>query len=162
MPPCEIRWSRRLTRAAGNIRVQNRVITLSVPLLIDAFNDGARYEVCGVAACDGAMALCEILKHEMIHLWLHVQNLPCGHTAAFRAQARAISQPKTRHGIALPAPKSGWIYWCAHCQAQIARRRRLSHVGACARCCDLHNGGKFDARYLLRGRRVNTDETRVT
>ena len=155
LPACEIRWSRRLTRAAGNIRVQKCTITLSIPLLIDAFNDGATYQICGVAACDRAAALREILKHEMIHLWLHVRNLPCGHTAAFRAKARAIGQPKTRHGIALPAPKRGWIYRCAYCQTQIARRRRLSRVGACASCCNLHNGGKFDARFVLRGRRVD-------
>lgn len=151
LPPCEIRWSRRLTRAAGNIRVQSRVISLSIPLLVDAFDKGATHEVCGVAACDGPMALHEILKHEMIHLWLHVRGLPCGHTHAFRAKAREIGQPKTRHGIALPAAKNNWIYSCPHCQAQITRRRRISRVGACAACCRLYSGGKFDARFLLEG-----------
>ena len=155
LPNCEIRWSRRLTRAAGNIRVQSRVISLSIPLLIDAFADGATHEVCGVAACDGATALREILKHEMIHLWLHVQGLPCGHTREFRVKARQIGQPKTRHGIALPAPKNGWIYSCPHCAQQIARRRRVSRVGACAACCRLYNGGKFDARFTLRGKRID-------
>ena len=154
LPLCEIRWSRRLTRAAGNIRVQSRVISLSIPLLIDAFASGATHEVCGVAACDGATALREILKHEMIHLWLHIKGLPCGHTAQFRAQARALGQPKTRHGIALPVAKNGWVYGCAHCKQQISRRRRISRVGACAACCRAYNGGKFDARFLLKGRRV--------
>lgn len=155
LPPCEIRWSRRLTRAAGNIRVQSRVITLSIPLLKDAFANNRTHEVCGVAACDGETALREILKHEMIHLWLHVQNLPCGHTAQFRAKARAIGQPKTRHGIALPAPKSGWVYRCGQCQTEIVRRRRISRIGACANCCRTYNGGKFDARFVLKGRRVS-------
>lgn len=155
LPPCEIRWSRRLTRAAGNIRVQPRVISLSVPLLIEAFANGATHEVCGLAACDGETALREILKHEMIHLWLHTQKLPCGHTAAFRAKARAIGQPKTRHGIALPPPKNSWVYRCGHCQAQIARRRRMSRVGACAACCGRYNGGRFDARFALKGQRVD-------
>ena len=153
MPACEIRWSRRLTRAAGNIRVQSRVITLSIPLLLDAFADNQTHEVCGVAACDGATALREILKHEMIHLWLHVRKLPCGHTPDFRAKARQIGQPKTRHGIALPVAKIGWIYGCAHCGSQIARRRRMSRVGACAACCRLYNGGKFDARFKLSGQK---------
>ena len=154
LPNCEIRWSRRLTRAAGNIRVQSRVISLSIPLLIDAYADGATHEVCGVAACDGPIALREILKHEMIHLWLHVKGLPCGHTREFRAKARAIGQPKTRHGIALPVAKSGWIYSCARCKTQISRRRRMSRIGACAACCRKYNGGKFDAQFLLKGRRV--------
>ena len=154
LPACEIRWSRRLTRAAGNIRVESRVITLSAPLLIEAFAGGKTHEVCGLSGCDGETALRLILAHEMIHLWLHVQGLPCGHTAGFRAKARAIGQPKTRHGIALPAPKSGWVYRCAHCEIQVVRRRRLSRVGACAACCRAHNGGKFDARFVLQGRRV--------
>lgn len=154
LPLCEIRWSRRLTRAAGNIRVQSRVISLSVPLLIDAFADGATHEVCGLAACDGETALGEILKHEMIHLWLHIKKLPCGHTPAFRAKAREIGQPKTRHGIALPPAKNGWIYRCGHCHAQIPRRRRMSRVGACAACCRSYNGGRFDARFVLKGHRV--------
>ena len=156
LPVCEIRWSRRLTRAAGNIRVQRRVISLSISLLIDAFAGGATHEVCGVAACDGEMALREILKHEMIHLWLHVRGLPCGHTRAFRAKAHAIGQPKTRHGIALPVPKNVWIYECPHCHAQIARRRRMSRAGACAQCCRLYSGGKFDARFTLKGRRMES------
>ena len=154
LPPCEIRWSRRLTRAAGNIRVQSRVITLSIPLLVDAFAGEATHEVCGIQNCDGETALREILKHEMIHLWLHVQNLPCGHSPQFRAKARQIGQPKTRHGIALPAPRNGWVYSCENCDAQITRRRRMSRVGACASCCRLYNAGKFDARFVLRGRRV--------
>ena len=154
LPACEIRWSRRLTRTAGNIRVQSRVISLSIPLLIDAFAAGATHEVCGVVARDSETALREILKHEMIHLWLHIQGLPCGHTAQFRAKARAIGQPKTRHGIALPAAKNGWIYVCEHCQSQITRRRRISRVGACAACCRLYNGGKFDARFVLKGQRA--------
>ena len=154
LPPCQIRWSRRLTRAAGNIRVETRVISLSAPLLLDAFADGQTFTICGVECADSETALREILKHEMIHLWLYQWGLPPGHTAQFRAKARAIGQPKTRHGIALPTPTNGWIYSCRNCGAQMARRRRASRAAACARCCREHGDGKFDARFVLVGRRL--------
>src|SRR5687768_3219785 len=75
LPPCRMVWSRRLTRAAGNIDVRRKVIKLSVPLLIESFQNGslfgATFPICGVACDSSEAALREILKHEMIHLWLH-------------------------------------------------------------------------------------------
>jgi hypothetical protein len=158
LPPCQIKWSRQLTRAAGNIDVRNRVIKLSVPLLIDAYvPEGASFEICGVRCDSKDLAGEEILKHEMIHLWLHVQGLPSGHTAAFRAKAKDIGQPKTRHGIARPTPKSGWLYVCPRCEAQVTRRRRFGRPVACGQCCKKHCGGHFDARFQLRGRKIQAD-----
>ncbi len=158
LPPCEIRWSRQLTRAAGNINVRERIIKLSQPILVGAFQTDSlfpiEYAVCGVLCASKEDAAREILKHEMIHLWLHIQSLPSGHTAQFRAKAKQIGQPKTRHGIALPAPKNGWIYSCAHCRNEFTRRRRYSRAVACAQCCKSFNRGQFDARFRLRGRRV--------
>ncbi|HEX8465699.1 MAG TPA: SprT-like domain-containing protein [Abditibacterium sp.] len=155
LPPCRIRWSRQLTRAAGNIDVKNRLIKLSVPLLVDAYaRENSGFEICGVVCASPDIALVEILKHEMIHLWLHERGLPSGHTAAFRAKARALGQPQIRHAIARPQPKSGWIYSCPRCAAQITRRRRFGRPVACARCCKTHSGGSFDARFQLRGRKI--------
>jgi len=157
LPLCEVKWSRQLTRAAGSIDVRRRLIKLSVPLLIDAYATGAAgagFEICGVRCHDSQTALREILKHELIHLWLFVHGRPHGHTAEFRAKARAVGQPKTRHGIALPVPKSGWLYHCPSCGVESPRRRRYGRPVACGRCCKKHNGGKFDARFQLRGRRI--------
>lgn len=165
LPPCRIAWSRQLTRAAGNIDVKRAIIKLSVPLLIDAFDAidsptrslfGPEYEVCGVPCQNAEEALREILKHEMIHLWLHVQGLPSGHTREFRVKAHDVGQPKTRHGIALPAPQTGWIYACACCFSEFSRRRRYGRPVACARCCKRFNNGKYHERFKLRGRRVQT------
>lgn len=159
LPSCRLKWSRQLTRAAGNIDVKNRVIKLSVPLLSDAFEAKPGsvlrgYEICGIFCDSQAVALREILKHEMIHLWLHERGMPSGHTAQFRLKARQIGQPKTRHGIARPLPKSGWIYSCSCCSAQIMRRKRFSRPVACAACCKTHNGGAFDVRFRLKGRKI--------
>ena len=162
LPPCDIRWSRQLTRAAGNINVRERVIKLSQPILVDAFRPSSlfaiEYSVCGVLCSTAEHATREILKHEMIHLWLFVQDLPSGHTAQFRQKAKQIGQPRTRHEIALPTPKSGWIYACNRCGHEFSRRRRYSRAVACARCCQTWNKGQFDARFKLRGRRISTIE----
>lgn len=158
LPACRIEWSRRLTRAAGNIDVRRRLIKLSMPLLVDAFRRESlfapEFSVCGVPCDDPAHALEEILKHEMIHLWLHERGLPSGHTPEFRAKARAIGQPRIRHGIALPIPKSGWIYACPICRAEFTRRRRYGRAVACAQCCKQWNKGRYDDRFKLRGRRI--------
>jgi hypothetical protein len=158
LPPCQIKWSRQLTRAAGNIDVRNRVIKLSVPLLVEAYDgDSPGYEICGVRCETREQAAVEILKHEMIHLWLHEKGLPSGHTAAFRAKARSIGQPRTRHGIARPAPKSGWLYICPQCDVQVTRRRRFGRPVACGHCCKKYCGGHFDARFQLKGRRIREE-----
>lgn len=158
LPPCQIKWSRQLTRAAGNIDVRNRIIKLSVPLLIDAYaTEGASYEICGIVCESREQAAEEILKHEMIHLWLHELGLPSGHTAAFRAKARSIGQPRTRHGITRPAPRSGWIYTCPRCDSQITRRRRFGRPVACGQCCKKHCGGLFDSRFQLKGQRIRNE-----
>lgn len=161
LPPCSIQWSRRLTRAAGNIRVEARAITLSAPLLVDVWGDGAAFEVCGVRCTSPHQAVTEILKHEMIHLYLHERKKPCGHTREFRIKAREVGQPRTRHGIARPLPKSGWIYTCSICGSQLHRRKRFGRRVACALCCKRLNGGKYDERFRLSGRRVeNKEESR--
>lgn len=158
LPVCQIHWSKRLTRAAGTIEVRRRVIKLSVPLLIESFQTASLFAptflICGVACDSQQSALREILKHEMIHLWLHERGLPSGHTTEFRAKAREIGQPKTRHQIQLPPPRRGWLYCCAHCGHEFSRRRRYGRAVACGACCKKHNDGTFDVRFRLRGKRI--------
>jgi predicted SprT family Zn-dependent metalloprotease len=160
LPPCKLTWSRALTRAAGNIDVRRREIKLSVPLLLEAFHNGTlfapEYSICGVLCDNSQTAIREILKHEMIHLWLFERGLPHGHTPEFRAKAREIGQPKTRHSITLPLPKSGWQYSCAACGDSFARRRRYGRPVACARCCKTFNKGQYDARFKLKGQRLTS------
>lgn len=163
LPRCQIRWSRRLTRAAGNIQVRQGLITLSVPLLVDAWSSeatsagspGPPYLVCGVLCADASVALREILKHEMIHYWLHVEGRPSGHTAEFRAKAKALGQPRTRHQIARPQLNFGWAYECPGCRVRVLRQRRMRRIAACAACCKLHGNGKYDGRFRLSGQRLH-------
>jgi hypothetical protein len=158
LPLCPIIWSRQLTRTAGNIDVRAPKIKLSYPLLIEAFAPkglfSPEFEICGVRCDSSQRAVEEILKHEMIHLWLHEQGLPSGHTAEFRAKARQMGQPKTRHQIETPKPRTGWEYSCPVCKSTFTRRKRFGRPVACAACCKEFNKGKFDARFKLRGKRL--------
>jgi ribosomal protein L37AE/L43A len=158
LPYCPIIWSRQLTRTAGNIDVFAPKMKLSYPLLVEAFEPKGlfppEFEICGVRCDSSQRAVEEILKHEMIHLWLHEQGLPSGHTAEFRAKARQMGQPKTRHQIETPKPRTGWEYSCPVCKSTFTRRKRFGRPVACAACCKEFNKGKFDARFKLRGKRL--------
>jgi len=159
LPLCQILWSKRLTRTAGHIRVDKRIITLSVPLLSEAFAERG-HNVCGVWCETSETALREIMKHEMIHLWLYVQKLPHGHTVEFRRKAKAIGQPKTRHEISLPRLttfKSGWVYICKSCDTRIVRKRRMGRIAACGACCKRYSKGKYDSRFQLRGTKITEE-----
>jgi predicted SprT family Zn-dependent metalloprotease len=131
---------------------------LSYPLLVEAFEPqglfAPEFEICGVRCDSSQRAIEEIIKHEMIHLWLHERGLPSGHTSEFRAKARQMGQPKTRHQIESPKPRSGWEYSCSVCKSTFIRRKRFGRPVACAACCKKFNRGKFDARFKLRGRRI--------
>jgi hypothetical protein len=158
LPPCKLTWSRALTRAAGNIDVRRREIKLSVPLLIEAFISESlfapEYSICGVPCENSERAIGEILKHEMIHLWLFEKGLPHGHTPEFRRKAHELGQPQTRHSIALPKPHRGWEYSCANCGDVFARRRRYGRPAACANCCKRFSKGRYDERFKLKGKRI--------
>lgn len=158
LPHCPIIWSRQLTRAAGNIDVRAPKMKLSYPLLVEAFEPKGlfppEFDICGVRCDSSLKAIEEIVKHEMIHLWLHVRGLPSGHTAEFRAKARQMGQPKTRHQIEPPKPRNGWEYTCVTCNTSFTRRRRFGRSVACAACCKEFNNGKFDARFKLRGKKL--------
>ena len=159
LPPCRIVWSRQLTRAAGNVQVKTRLIKLSVPLLRETFQNASLFPreflVCGVICADADSATREILKHEMIHLWLHARGLPSGHTAQFRAKARQLGQTKIRHEIAVSAPKNGYLYSCPHCLREYSRRRRYGRARACGPCCKAFNGGVYHEKFRLRGRKIS-------
>ncbi|MBI5498161.1 MAG: hypothetical protein HY904_24375 [Deltaproteobacteria bacterium] len=94
------------------------------------------------------------LEHEMLHLWLDARGLPSGHTSLFKEMARDRAIPVWH---ALPYPKNQFrprthVYECPACERRVERARRLSLTqrSACGACCRLHNGGRFDERFVMR------------
>ncbi len=94
------------------------------------------------------------LEHEMLHLWLHARGLNPGHTPLFKQLAKERDIPVWH---ALPYPQNRpssvhHVYACPGCGNTVMRGRRLSDVrrSACGACCRRHNGGRFDARFVMR------------
>ncbi len=42
-----------------------------------------------------------------------------------------------------------WILRCPHCKSENRYARRPKLGRACGKCCDEHNGGKFDNRFVM-------------
>lgn len=153
LPLCKITWSSRLTHTGGHISPDRRLITLSRPLLLEKFKQVTlfppEFEVCGVLCTSSDEAIREVMKHEMIHFWLHLQRLPYGHNSLFRAKARSLGQSSIRHLITPTSRAGDLIYRCPGCGGEITRRRAPRRPIACLSCCRRHNRGKFDQRFQL-------------
>ena len=96
------------------------------------------------------------LCHEMIHAWVdRVQRVKEVHGPQFRARMAQINgaqqdfEVSLRHSYPLPAVVAGWIAVCPQCGRTSAYRSRRQGL-ACRHCCEQHNGGRWDARFLLR------------
>jgi predicted SprT family Zn-dependent metalloprotease len=90
--------------------------------------------------------IADTMAHEMIHYWLWVRRRPYGHTPEFHAKMRAMGVSRYN-----PVPRVRpyrYIYVCTGCQRDFPARRKLG-VLACAKCCERHNGGRFDPRFRL-------------
>lgn len=94
------------------------------------------------------------LEHEMLHLYLDTRGLPSGHTPLFKRLAAERGIPVWH---ALPYPRNRvvqtvHVYACPACGRRVNRCRRLSNTqrSACGDCCRVHNGGMFDARFVMR------------
>ena len=147
-PLLAVRWSDgRLRRTAGFYRRGpaiappfGREIVLSKPLLDPLPREATESTLC----------------HEMIHAWVdRVQRVTEVHGPQFRARMAQINaaqqefEVSLRHSYPLPAVVAGWIAVCPVCGRTAAYRRRRQGL-ACRHCCEQHNGGRWDARFLLR------------
>lgn len=158
LPPCQVRWSRRLTRTAGMVYCEERLIDLSYPLLVEQFRSATlfppEYLVCGVPCQSAGEATTEILKHEMLHFWLYCRGEPPGHPPLFKHLAHAMGQSSIRHCITLPKRPGDWVYQCPHCGYSLHRRRRMRRQVACGLCCRKYNQGEYDRRFQFQGRQL--------
>ena len=88
----------------------------------------------------------QTMGHEMIHYWLWSRGLPYGHTSEFSKKMKEMGVPRFN-----PAPRfraAKFIYECLHCRTEFPARKRWSGL-ACAACCKVHSGGRYDLRFRL-------------
>lgn len=134
-----MRWNRRLRSSAGRFIPGRRHRWDSFPPAIEL----ASY----LLEEENFLALIEdTLSHEMIHLWLWQRGKSYGHTPEFWVKMKAMGVSRYN-----PVPRTRpykYVYRCSACAKEFHARRRLG-VLACAKCCNAHTGGRYDARFKL-------------
>jgi predicted SprT family Zn-dependent metalloprotease len=91
------------------------------------------------------------LEHELLHLHLHEQGLPSGHTLTFKRLA-AEKGIRVFHTNSYPRNQSSpwrWLYECPACGRHVWRTRPMKKDLACGPCCRTHAGGSWDLRFAL-------------
>jgi predicted SprT family Zn-dependent metalloprotease len=135
LPRCRRIWNSRFRGLAGRIRCPERIIELS----------SAHFEQCGVAAMG------VVLVHEMIHLALHTDRLPMGHTVEFKRRSLSVGLPRIYHELPLPSrlvKRKKYLYRCS-CGQVVEAKIKFRQPRACARCCRQYARGRFDPRFVL-------------
>ena len=95
-----------------------------------------------------AFHLRDTMAHEMVHLWLWARRRPYGHTPEFMQKLKEMGASRFN-----PVPQTlphKHVYECPGCQQRVLTRRRLRRGVACRRCCELHNRGRWDGRFVLK------------
>jgi SprT protein len=94
------------------------------------------------------------LRHELAHLVAYHRAgrrriEPHGAEWKLACADLGIPGESARHTLPLPRRqvKKNYIYACVHCGGISQRVRKFRRGSACRKCCDDHNGGKYDAKY---------------
>lgn len=138
LPEATITVNPRLKAFTGRILYDLRRIELSLYHLMQPYGRAQAFQT---------------LEHEMLHLYLDTLGQPAGHTPTFKRLAAELSIP-IWHAFPYPRnrhPTTIHVYKCPSCNKHVVRTRRLSAIrrSACAHCCRLHNGGRFDPRFVM-------------
>jgi len=136
LPKIPVRWSRRMHAIAGKYwrAKQGWEIVLSLP-----YHERFPQEVEN------------ILKHEMIHVWLHQRGIwkrGVAHGREFQREAERVGAPlycQSYEGMHRPYQ---YEWECPTCRRR--SRSRIRRVWACAPCCRKYNQGRYSARFKLR------------
>lgn len=134
-----LRWNSRLRSSAGRFFPGSR----RFPELRQPAIEVASYLL---EESTAEALIADTMAHEMIHYWLWVRRKPYGHTAEFMQKMREMGVSRY-NPVPRPRPYK-YIYRCSGCSTEFPARRRLGLL-ACAKCCKLHAGGKFDIRFKL-------------
>lgn len=121
LPACRIEISARLSRTAGKIWPRTRLMRLS----------RSYHELYGPAE------LSNTILHEMIHLWLHEQSLPSGHTPRFRQKLQEVGLDDRLRALPVPPRPFRYLYRCPTCRYEVQTRRKIN--SSCGRCDHVYN-----------------------
>lgn len=124
----------RAKRRFGQCRYGIRTISLSGPLV----------------ALNSEEQVRNTILHEIAHALVGPGH---GHDYVWRAKARAIGCDGLRcyESEAVARPPAAWAGTCPSCSKTVGRHRLTDKAqrSACSACCNNHNRGRYDARFLL-------------
>jgi len=139
LDPPVLRWNPRLRSSAGRFIPGSRRFFREVPATIEVASYLTEEK-------DALALVADTLAHEMIHYWLWVRRRPYGHTAEFSAKMRLMGVSRYNSVPRRRPPR--YAYKCPACEMEFLARKKLG-VLACAKCCKLHSGGRYDSRFKL-------------
>jgi len=125
-PPVKMVINPRLRSTGGRIHTTRRVLELN-----------------GYRLGELPETRVETIFHELVHLWLHAQGLPSGHTALFKQKMAERGHTSIHYGVAgdpkgmrhaYPGSDRRILYRCTNCEQQYERRVRYRRAMLCGRC----------------------------
>ena len=134
-----LRWNARLRSSAGRFIPGSRKWFAKHPAVIEV----ASYLLDEKQAQEFVR---DTIAHEMIHYWLWLRRKPYGHTPEFYSKMKLMGVSRYN-----PVPRSRpfkYVYCCAFCQKEFYAKKRLPAL-ACADCCKIYSGGRYDDRFRL-------------
>jgi predicted SprT family Zn-dependent metalloprotease len=97
----------------------------------------------------------DTILHEIAHA---LAGHEAGHGPRWRRVAASIGARPERcvDAATINTPKSAWTGSCPACDFTVGRHRLTDAAkrGACPKCCDRYNGGRFTETYRLQWRRT--------
>ena len=134
-----VEWNSRLKTCAGRADYRSRLISLNPQLV----HHPAEIE--------------RTLQHELAHILAQFRAgrrriLPHGVEWRLACRDLGISDEKRCHNLPFPVSERArrYLYRCPGCRRDFPRVGRIKRAVACLACCRTHNGGIFDARFLLK------------
>ncbi len=100
-----------------------------------------------LAALNPIQKTIDTVKHEIAHALCPGQH----HNHVWKRKAVEIGcSPERCYNETVIAPKAAFKLSCSNCTNVSFRHRRSRRNLACVNCCGIHNGGRYDARFILK------------
>jgi predicted SprT family Zn-dependent metalloprotease len=91
------------------------------------------------------------IRHEIAHAICSEIYGPCHHNYTWQKVAISIGCNGKRcyDGDAVETPKGKYVYVCPNCGKELHMHKASRSKKACSDCCNKHNYGRFDERFVF-------------
>ena len=88
----------------------------------------------------------DTILHEIAHA---IAGYGEGHNIIWKRIASHIGAKPERCSSSAKSPEGKWVLICNKCEQKTYRYRRPKRQGACGKCCNKYNNGKYAEEYKL-------------